>query len=80
LPATEKPGETEKVILAIANAHCSYCSHVIEKKVAKMPGVKDVSVSYLTDKVLVQYDPEKVTTYEIRQSIKKLGYDNIEHR
>ena len=71
-------GITEKVMLSISNMRCSYCSRVIEKKLKKMPGIADISVSYLTDKVLVRYDPEKTTTEEIRKSIKKLGYDTIE--
>jgi copper chaperone CopZ len=79
MATAEKSVETAKVILSIANPRCSFCSHVIEKKVAKMPGVKDVAMSYLTDKVLIRYDPDKVTTGAIRQSIKKLGYDSIEH-
>jgi len=52
---------------------------VIEKQLTKMPGIKDVAVSYLTDTVLVRYDPEKITTEMIRESVKKIGYDAVEH-
>jgi copper chaperone CopZ len=53
---------------------------VIEKQLAKMPGIKDVTVSYLTDTVLVHYDPEMTTTQMIRASVKKIGYDAVEHQ
>jgi copper chaperone CopZ len=73
-----KPGGTAKVILSIANSRCSFCSHVIEQKLSKVSGVEDVAVSYLTDTVLVRYDPEKMTIGTIRDSIKKLGFDTVE--
>lgn len=73
-----KSGETAKVMLSIANPSCSFCSRVIEQKLVKMSGIKDVAVSYLTDTVLIRYDPEKMTTGVIRESIRKLGYDTIE--
>jgi len=73
-----KSGETVKTILSIANPRCSFCSRVIEQKLVKTPGIKEVLVSYLTDTVLVRYDPEKTTPATIRESIKKLGYDAIE--
>ena len=68
----------KKVVLSISNTGCSYCSRVIEKKLEKMDGIADVSVSYLTDKVLVRYDPEKTSVDVIRGSIRKLGYDTTQ--
>ena len=70
--------DNEKVIFSISNTGCSYCSRVIEKKLKKMPGIADISVSYVTDKVLVHYNPERTNIELIRGSIKKLGYDAIQ--
>jgi len=55
--------------LSITNPRCCFCSRVIEQKLVKMSGIKDVAVSYLTDTVIVQYDPEKMMTGMIRESI-----------
>ena len=70
--------DNRKVMLSISNTRCSYCSRVIEKKLKNMVGIAEISVSYLTDKVLVSYEPKKTTIDVIRESIKKLGYDIIE--
>jgi copper chaperone CopZ len=70
--------EVEKAMLSLTNLRCSLCSRLIERKLEKMPGIKDVAVSYLTDTVLVRYDPEKTTIRMIRESIKELGYDAFE--
>jgi copper chaperone CopZ len=76
--STSTDGKTAKTMLAITNTGCSFCSRVIERKLVKMVGVKDVAMSCLTDTVMVRYDPEKTTTGIIRESIKNLGYDTIE--
>ncbi|MGA8905609.1 MAG: heavy-metal-associated domain-containing protein [Candidatus Bathyarchaeia archaeon] len=71
---------TTKVMLTICNTRCSYCSRVIEQKLKSMQGIVDISVSYLTDKVLVRYNPTQTNTQVIRESIKKLGYETVERR
>ncbi len=71
---------TTKVMLTIYNTRCSYCSRVIEQKLKSMQGIVDISVSYLTDKVLVRYNPTQTNTQVIRESIKKLGYETVERR
>jgi copper chaperone CopZ len=71
---------TTQVMLTICNTRCAYCSRAIEQKLKSMPGIVDISVSYLTDKVLVRYNPTQTNTQEIRESIKKLGYETVERR
>ncbi|HUK49827.1 MAG TPA: cation transporter [Terriglobales bacterium] len=72
-------GKVEKLMLSISNPHCSYCSRVIEQRLKDAPGITDISVSYLTDQVLVRYDATKITPDEIRASVKELGYDTVEN-
>jgi len=67
-----------KVIFSISNTGCSYFSRVIEQKLKNMSGIADISVSYLTNIVLVSYDLEKTNVGVIRRSIKKFGYDTVE--
>ncbi len=78
MPAAINPDKIEKTMFSIPNSRCSYCSRVIEHRL-KAPGVKDAPVSYLTDTVLVPYDPEKTTTRIIRESIRKIGYNALVH-
>jgi len=51
---------------------------MIERKLRKVSGIKNVTVNYVTDTVLVNYDPGRVTTEDIRAFMKKLGYDSAE--
>jgi copper chaperone CopZ len=75
-PAESKP--SAKAIFSLFNLGCSGCSGIIERKLRKVSGIKNVTVNYVTDTVLVNYDPGRVTTEDIRAFMKKLGYDSAE--
>jgi Cu+-exporting ATPase len=69
-----------KAIFSLFTLGCSSCSRIIERKLKKLPGIKDVAVNYVTDTVLVSYDPGWLTTEDIRAFMKKLGYDAAERQ
>lgn len=75
---TQNPKPAARAIFSLFNLGCSACSAVIEKKLKKLGGIRDVSVNYITDTILVDYDPSRLTSQDIRALIKKLGYDTIE--
>ena len=62
-------------IFSLFSLGCSSCSNVIERKLKKVSGIKDVNVNYVTDIVVVKYDPARLSTEEIRAFMKRLGYD-----
>lgn len=53
---------------------CSACSSRVEKCVAKLDGVEEVSVNLLTNSMQVEFDQEKLDTAGIRQAVEKAGY------
>lgn len=69
--------KTAEGIFSLFNLGCSGCSGIIEGRLKKLSGVKDVTVNYITDTVQVSYDPIKITTDDIRQFLKKLGHDTL---
>lgn len=69
-----------RAIFSLYNLGCSSCSVVIERKLGKMSGIRDVAVNYVTDTVLVDFDPSLLTAEEVRGMIKKLGYDALEKK
>ena len=72
---TENERTKAQAIFSIFNLGCSACSVVIERKLGKLAGIKNVSVNYVTDRVLVNYDPQRLTIEEIRSFIRELGYE-----
>jgi copper chaperone CopZ len=51
----------------------SGCScHTIKMRLRKLKGVKEVTVDYVTNNVLVRFDPDRLTSNDIREFLRKL--------
>ena len=62
-----------QAIFSLFNLGCMSCSNIVEHKLRKFHGIKRVTVDHVTDTVLVDFDPEVVTTQAIRTYMTKLG-------
>ncbi len=62
-----------QAIFSLFNLGCMSCTNIVEHKLRKFHGIKRVTVNYVTDTVLVDFDPEVVTTEAIRTYMTKLG-------
>ena len=58
----------------ITGMTCSACSSRIEKSVAKLPGIKEVSVNLLKNSMVASYDETVLDTAGIVQAVEKAGY------
>jgi sulfite exporter TauE/SafE/copper chaperone CopZ/LysM repeat protein len=54
--------------------HCHGCERVIEFGLRKLPGVRKVAVSYPTETVVVDYDPQATSFEAIRDNVEQNGY------
>lgn len=54
---------------------CSDCTQVIEHGLKRIDGVIEASASYVTGSLKVDFDSKKTSEAEVKQSIKRLGYD-----
>jgi copper chaperone CopZ len=67
-----------EAILSLFNLGCSSCPSIIEERLRKLHGIKNVNVDYVTDTVVVGYDPSRLTTDDIRAFMKKVSHDVAE--
>jgi len=65
-------------VFRILNMDCTSCTRAISRTLYKLDGVIDVSFNYITDKIDVEYDPEKVTMEDVKKAVKKIGFKIIE--
>ena len=56
--------------------HCSSCASNIEKSLKKVPGVKEVSVSLMTNKGFVECE-DKVSEEELKKAVARAGYKAV---
>jgi len=75
-----KSKTSAKAVFSLFNLGCSSCSAVIERKLRNLPGIEDAVVNCVTDMVRVNYDPEHLTTENVRAFIRKLGYEAVATR
>jgi Cu+-exporting ATPase len=72
--AAEVPG---KVTLALLGMTCSSCASVIEKTLAKVPGVKTATVNLAANTGTVEFDPAVVGIDELIGAVRGAGYDAL---
>ena len=65
------------VELKIEGMFCANCENAIEKNLNKLDGVISTKAIYSNEKVIIQFDENKVTQKDIEKTILNLGYKVI---
>ncbi|MCH9732686.1 MAG: HAD-IC family P-type ATPase, partial [Actinomycetia bacterium] len=73
-PSTEASIVTERVEFRVSNMSCASCVVNIESVLGELPGVDSVEVSFGTERALVDFDPNQITTTEIQAAASNAGY------
>lgn len=58
----------------IEGMSCSACSSSIQKAVGNLKGVKDVTVNLLSNYMIVDYDEKIISSKDIENKVKSIGY------
>ena len=66
----------EKVVYEVTGMSCSACTASVENSVKKLEGVESVSVSLLTNSMIVEFDNDKVNTDIINQAVLDEGFES----
>jgi Cd2+/Zn2+-exporting ATPase len=61
-------------LITIEGMDCSDCAMVLEHSISRMQGVLNVSVSYTSKNMKIEYDSHKINRLEIEKRIRSLGY------
>ncbi|MFA6097300.1 MAG: heavy metal translocating P-type ATPase [Candidatus Paceibacterota bacterium] len=71
--AAAKAGD-QHVNLVLSGMHCASCAKIIEKKLAKVPGVKEANVNFAAEKARVIFDSSKAGVNDLVKAVKAVGY------
>ena len=55
--------------------HCEGCEQRIGRGLKRLPGVESVEASADSQRVVVEFDPERVGDEELRERLDLLGYE-----
>ncbi|MDR0503121.1 MAG: heavy metal translocating P-type ATPase [Treponema sp.] len=62
-------------IFNIKGMTCAACAQRIERTVNRLSGVKQAAVNFANEKLFVEYDNSKLSVVDIKEAVKKTGYE-----
>lgn len=65
---------TEKAFFKVVGMYCSSCKPIVEKQLKGQDSVKRIDIDYMTDSVVVDFDPSAITRDEIKRRLEESGY------
>ncbi len=54
--------------------YCTTCKPIVEKQLKGEKAIKNIDIDYMTDSVIVEYDPSLITKEEIKNRLENSGY------
>lgn len=67
----------KKYKLTISGMHCASCAGNVERSLRKVSGIKNVSVSLMTNKSIVEAE-DSVSEEALKQAVTRTGYRVVE--
>ena len=65
---------SERALFKIVGMYCITCKPIIERQLKDEEAVKRIDIDYMTDSVIVEFDPSFITKEEIRNRLERSGY------
>ena len=66
--------KTDKALFKIVGMYCTSCKPIVEKQLKGEEAVKKIDIDYMTDSVIVEFNPSLITKEEIKDRLEKSGY------
>ena len=64
----------EKAFFKVVGMYCTSCKPIVEKQLKNEQAVKKIDIDYMTDSVIVQFDPSLINKEKIKDRLEKSGY------
>lgn len=68
---------TERALFKVVGMYCTSCKTIVEKQLKDKKGVTKVDINYMTDSVIVNFNPSLITNEQIKNRLEKSGYNFV---
>jgi len=68
---------TERALFKVVGMYCTSCKTIVEKQLKDEKGVINVDINYMTDSVIVDFNPSLITNEQIKNRLEKSGYNFV---
>ena len=65
---------TKRAIFKFIGMYCTSCKPIVENQLKDEKSVKKIDIDYMTDSIVVDFDPSLITKEEIKYRLEKSGY------
>jgi copper chaperone len=67
----------EKAYFKVVGMYCISCKSIVNRQLKNENGIKRIDIDYITDSVIVEFDPSIITKEEIKDRLEKSGYNLV---
>jgi copper chaperone CopZ len=67
----------QKALFKVVGMYCTTCKPIVEKQLKGHDAVKNIDIDFMTDSVIVEYDPSAITKEEIKKRLEYSGYQFV---
>lgn len=68
---------TEKARFKVVGMYCTTCKPIVEKQLKGNQAIKKIDIDFMTDSVIVEYDPALITREKIKERLQNSGYQFV---
>jgi Cu+-exporting ATPase len=66
--------KTEKALFKVVGMYCVTCKPIVEKQLKNEEAVMKIYIDYMTDSIVVEFDPTLTSREEIKNKLERSGY------
>ena len=66
--------QTQKASFRVVGMYCTTCKPIVENQLRGNEAIKSIDIDFMTDSVIVEYDPTLITKEKIKESLENSGY------
>lgn len=66
--------QTQKAGFRVVGMYCTTCKPIVENQLRGNEAIKSIDIDFMTDSVIVEYDPTLITKQKIKESLENSGY------
>jgi copper chaperone len=64
----------QKAKFKVVGMYCTTCKPIVEKQLKGEQAIKKIDLDFMTDSVIVEYNPELISKEEIKKKLEDSGY------
>jgi copper chaperone len=66
--------QTQKARFKVVGMYCTTCKSIVENQLRGNKAIKNIDIDFMTDSIIVEYDPTLITKEKIKESLENSGY------